>query len=342
MSLSRTDENELLTALHAGLFQEAPWRLFLTRLRARAEADQCLLFARPDADAVWTEVDAVRARGIDAGQFTPPDFGALRPGRVYADAELGGASDEEEGARHIRVSWPDGGELALSLTRAKGEFRARDAALLASLAPHLTIALRAHMEMETARRRAVVAETALADFAVAWVLLDARGRVLDTDPAAGRLIEEGRVMRRAADGRLRCPYPEAETLLEEVAAHPIAAPRAAWLHVERPPLQMVAVQPPPMNGAILTDAHCLLLLRGLREGALGGGRYLPALFNLTRSEAALAARMAEGDSLADAADALNLTIETARNYSKRIYLKTGATGQADLVRILLNGVGMLG
>jgi len=339
MSLSRTDENELLTALHAGVFQDEPWRLFLSRLRARTEAELCRLFIRAAGEANWTEVDSVRARAADETSFEAPAFDMLRPGRVYADAELVGTG--EGGGRHIRVSWPDGGELTLSIHRAKEDFRARDAALLASLAPHLVIALRAHIEFDGARRRSLVAEAVLADFAVAWVLLDARGRVLASDPVATRLIEEGRVMRRAVDGRLRCSLPKAEALLEQAIAAPLVEPRAAWLDVDRP-MQILAVSPPLGSNPTLATAHCLLLIRGQREMALGNGRYLPGLFKLTRSESALAARIAEGDSLAEAAAALGLTIETARNYSKRVYLKTGARGQGDMVRILLNGVGMLG
>jgi len=48
--------------------------------------------------------------------------------------------------------------------------------------------------------------------------------------------------------------------------------------------------------------------------------------------------MAQATSISDAADALGLTIETARNYSKKIYAKTGARGQAELVRIVLTSV----
>ncbi|PHX98275.1 MAG: chemotaxis protein CheY, partial [Rhodospirillaceae bacterium] len=33
-----------------------------------------------------------------------------------------------------------------------------------------------------------------------------------------------------------------------------------------------------------------------------------------------------------------LTVETARNYSKKIYAKTGARGHAELVRIILTSV----
>ncbi len=38
---------------------------------------------------------------------------------------------------------------------------------------------------------------------------------------------------------------------------------------------------------------------------------------------------------------LHLTLETARNYSKRLYAKTGTRGQADLVRLVLTNVAML-
>ena len=42
--------------------------------------------------------------------------------------------------------------------------------------------------------------------------------------------------------------------------------------------------------------------------------------------------------LVEAAQAHGLTVETARYYSKKIYAKTGARGQVDLVRNILTGV----
>ena len=62
------------------------------------------------------------------------------------------------------------------------------------------------------------------------------------------------------------------------------------------------------------------------------------LFGLLPSEARLAWLLAQATSIAEAAAALGLTIETARNYSKKIYAKTGARGQADLVRIVMTSV----
>ncbi|HEX7855775.1 MAG TPA: hypothetical protein VF503_18990 [Sphingobium sp.] len=344
MVLTRTDENELLTALHSAVFLEnAPWQLFLSRLRARMEADLCRLYIRAVGDSGWRLIDAVRIRSPDGDSFdpAPPAFEELRSGRVYAGDELGGKQEGQ--ARHLRVSWPEGGDLAISLLRAKGDFRARDASLLASLAPHLTIALRSRMEIERERRHNLLAEQLLSRFVAGWLLLDARGRVLDGDPRGLRLVEEGRVVRRGADGRLRFPYPEAEALVEEVLAESAvsAESRAAWLSID-PPTQMVIMRPPGSTVQALASPHSLLVLRGIEPGLLGKGRHLPKLFHLTRGEAALAAEMAEGASLAEAAETLGFTIETARNYSKRIYVKTGARGQADLVRIVLRGVSVLG
>ena len=62
------------------------------------------------------------------------------------------------------------------------------------------------------------------------------------------------------------------------------------------------------------------------------------LFGLRPSEARLALALSRGLSIADAAHALGLTLETARNYSKKIYAKTGTRGQSDLVRLILTSV----
>lgn len=339
MVLTRTDENELLTALHSGLFQELPWRLFLTRLRARTDADICRLYIRPAGEVGWRQVDTVQGRSIkdDSLRGDPSSLEELRGGRVYSGEELG---EKPPGyARHIRVAWPEGGDLALSLLRLKGDFRAQDASLLASLASHLTIALRARMELEAARRRADVAGQALGSFSVGWLLVDGRARVLDCDSGATRMLEVGKMAIRASDGRLRFLFPEAEALFEEVLAQRdgVIAPSGAWLS-DDPPIQLLITQPPEMASQSLARPHCLILMRQMVVNMPADSRFLPALFRLTRSEAALAAQIAGGASLTEAAEALALTIETARNYSKRIFVKTGARGQADLVRIVLEGV----
>ena len=65
---------------------------------------------------------------------------------------------------------------------------------------------------------------------------------------------------------------------------------------------------------------------------------LVPLFGLTKGEARLALALSQGRNIVEAAIQLGFTVETARNYSKRIYAKTGTRGHADLVRIILASV----
>jgi DNA-binding CsgD family transcriptional regulator len=65
---------------------------------------------------------------------------------------------------------------------------------------------------------------------------------------------------------------------------------------------------------------------------------LAQLFDLIPCEARLALALSRGMSIAEAAVELGLTIESARTYSKRIYAKTAARGQVDLVRFIHRSV----
>lgn len=51
--------------------------------------------------------------------------------------------------------------------------------------------------------------------------------------------------------------------------------------------------------------------------------------------------MSQTKATAEPAAAANLTVETARNYTKRINAQTGRRGHADLVSILLASVDAL-
>ena len=62
------------------------------------------------------------------------------------------------------------------------------------------------------------------------------------------------------------------------------------------------------------------------------------LFGLTATEARLAIRLADGLSLREAAELMEVTESTVRTYSKRIFGKTGVSRQSELVRLVLKSV----
>jgi DNA-binding CsgD family transcriptional regulator/PAS domain-containing protein len=59
-------------------------------------------------------------------------------------------------------------------------------------------------------------------------------------------------------------------------------------------------------------------------------------FELTPTQARLAGALAAGDSLAECARAMRISVATARTHLKEVFAKTGARRQADLVRLLLS------
>jgi DNA-binding CsgD family transcriptional regulator len=73
----------------------------------------------------------------------------------------------------------------------------------------------------------------------------------------------------------------------------------------------------------------------------GNEKHLRELYALTPVEARLAACLLQGKSVDEAAAAMGVTINTARVYLKRIFVKTGVRRQSALMRLLLLGLGRL-
>lgn len=73
-----------------------------------------------------------------------------------------------------------------------------------------------------------------------------------------------------------------------------------------------------------------------------GVEALQTLFDLSAKEALIVDMLCQGGDLDDAAAAAELTISSARTYLKRIFAKTGATRQTDLVRLALSSPNLAG
>jgi DNA-binding CsgD family transcriptional regulator len=70
--------------------------------------------------------------------------------------------------------------------------------------------------------------------------------------------------------------------------------------------------------------------------SLPGTARLRAEFGLTKAEARLALRLAEGSSLASAAQAFNVKLTTIRSQLQQVFAKTGTSRQTELVAMILS------
>ena len=362
--LTILDERDLLTALHDGPFEQPLWSTFLERLRQRANADYAsIIFRPPDRpENLPVELFAGLAPSDESigayREFHADDpfrQTTLREGRVYALDELlieGNARHDAfrrqllaprgiEYLRVVRVSEPGGESAWLHIGRTKTDFSAADGALLDRVAVHFRRSLRCHIALERERLRATIAEDVMQRLAFGWITLDARGCVVEASPEARRLLQHDCGLRIARSGRLTASSAQLDRRLTEAIrdlAHAGAArPRA--IEINRDPwVDMLLVPMPGASDATARAPAMIAYLQGDSQTATGRHEQIAELFGLLPSEARLALALSRGLSIAEAAESLGLTLETARNYSKKIYAKMGARGQSDLIRYILKSV----
>jgi DNA-binding CsgD family transcriptional regulator len=355
----------LLGPLLDGAFEQPLWSSFLDRLRETLGADYASLIFRAQAPLRPSLVHLYsgepspplveRLYRESLHQHDPVPYHALAEGHVYTLDDFFREGDPEHDAFRaalwapsgvgagllMRVVEPGGVNVWLSITRGARGFAADDQALLAALAPYLRGALRGFVALERERFNASVAGEAIRRLNFGWITLDAAGRVLESDAQGELLLSGSGLLRLARGGRLATGSADRNHEIAEavkaLAADPRGRPRALvlsrdpWLDMLLLPAhgRSIPAGPPP---AVIAYVH------GDSWSSADRCEQIAELFELLPSEARLALALSRGMSIAEAAADLGLTIETARSYSKRIYAKTGARGQPDLVRFIHRSV----
>ncbi|MFA7439603.1 MAG: helix-turn-helix transcriptional regulator [Sphingomonadaceae bacterium] len=355
----RSDESDLLAALHEGMFDQPLWHGFLERLRTRTRARYAsLVFVPIDGDGL---VELTAGPPPEPGSLLrekfgchPPAYLQMREGRVYALEELPESGNPAQlvwrkeflgpmgvrELRSVRVTETSGVDAWLSCCGGR-EIGPATGAMLTSLAPHLRIALRNFVALERERFRSSVTTEAFGRLNFGWLTLDAQCRIIDMTPHVEQLLQRTTVLRRGRYDRLTPASPAVDrkltALVKTYAEGREARPRA--LNLSRDPwmdLLVSPIQSHPVSAR--SQPVAVAYLGGDRWSHADRCEQLVEMFALLPSEARLAWGLARGLSIREVAEELNLTVETARNYSKKVYAKTGARGQAELVRNILTSV----
>lgn len=356
----RLDDSGLLTSLYEGMFQQPLWHDFLDRLRGRLRTTYASLAFHP--------VDERGIVELYAGPPVPPHLGRLfsehsadgpspyrnmREGRVYSLNELIPPHDrilqscrtgflqdlDVEDIRSVRVTEASGTDAWLSC--AGNRISASATALLTALVPHLRIALRSFVALERERMRSTLTSEVFGRLNFGWLTLDTHCRILDMTAHVEQLFQRNNILRRGRYDRLTSNAPrldrELTALVKQFAEDAEARPRA--INLSRDPWMDMLVA--PIRGKSVATGNApvaIVYISGDRSSQADRCEQLVDLFGLLPSEARLAWEMGQGIAIAEAAANLGLTVETARNYSKKIYAKMGARSHAELVRIILSSV----
>ena len=207
-------------------------------------------------------------------------------------------------------------------------------------APHVTRAVTMHSNFQRCREELTTVK-ALLDRVPLGIMVVDDDEVKVANRTARALLEEGDAMRlqngrlcgttRRADADLRAAVHEA---LNE-GDQPIGV--VLPIDHAEPVRAVVRRLHPASAGMVGTASEAVALyVTDPRKPIETPEEILQRLFGLTPREAAVLRILAEGGDLQSAAARLGIGIETARTHVKHIMETTGASRQADLVRMVLS------
>jgi len=254
------------------------------------------------------------------------------------------------------VSTPDGGKLRFRITRPKAapKFTASERTLCEMILPHLRRAMHVHNLLDRSESISELYAQAISRLSVATIVLDQNGSVLRLNPVASELLEQADGL-KLVGGRLEATYPsdnrELQRLVRNAFARDVNSEKvstaAEAMSVARPSGQVnlgVVIEAIPTQdwAERKSKPEVVVYIRDAVGRSMASETVTKQLFNLTRAETALAMELANGLSLEEAAEVLNVRRNTARAHLRSIFSKTGVRRQTELVRIILNSVVALG
>ncbi|XHR99757.1 helix-turn-helix transcriptional regulator [Sphingomonas sp. DBB INV C78] len=354
----------LLEALYGGLLDATPWEAFLRALAAYLDSSYAtIILTVPGASSpgmtLTPGADPQVQEDYSASFFTSDPFIGLPEGEVMRFADFVDRTarknadfhrDFLEGAGGDQILGVDlraqsGFEARIRVTRdqSRPDFERTERDTLQRLVPHIRNAVRLYERLATIGTEQGVFQGAIEQMAVATIILDHGGRVLRTNARADHLLARADGLSRSGDrfvlgGRDDQKALEAMLRTLDVESDPRAV-APLRLRIERPSGERdfaIVAQPVAgpafMRGATAAALALFVTEPGARTGP--SPEAIRDLFQLTPAEAQLAATLANGASLIDAADRLGVTHNTVRGHLRAIFAKTGVRRQSQLVHLL--------
>lgn len=231
----------------------------------------------------------------------------------------------------------------ISRSRRQEDFSDTHVALAKKLEPHFNRAMQIDF---AARRRATLGAD---EQGSGYFVVDARGKILDLDENARCLVDQESPVVRESAGVLRAATAEDTERLNGLVASAtsavndsrkgmggsmIAGSYTAAVHARL----MISVSTVPPDASIALNRQqrsALVLVRPLHSASSTVLARLAAdLFCLPPNHARLAAALASGVTLREAAQSLGITYSTSRAYLEEIFRKTSTHRQPELVALL--------
>lgn len=370
----------LLMRLYGGPLEDLPWRGFLKALTEHVGCSNAALTLQLSRKGlapmvIWGSpppVAAAMARDIDGrhaalGDLDPLRNALKRSGDIMLLEEVASPTELAQNEFYRSVLRPYGVEQAIGMLVSESggmvcnlgltgpangvRFGTEHKHFLARLRPHVEQSLALFSRIYRDECEMEVLTDTLDRLTIGTFIVDGTGRMMRANGAARRMIDDGDTF-QLHDGKLslrgRC-----DSLRFRDAVHAALAARMADGATEfvrafrsndtgsaRLGILVRAIRRDRQKPADMSPA--VVVYASDAEHSNSFERLIATLFDLSPSEAKLAALLTQGLTLAEAAREAGLTESTVRSYSKRIFAKVGVNRQAELVRLILRSVAILG
>lgn len=347
--------SDAITLLQSGIVDGNSWHAGLNALADTLRAHHLIAVTEGPADArrpaplIWgayltdEQLHAFAASGEEMKGLTASmDIGrAYASEAVVSDAVMQASQLYREavrpaGGHHAMAARPTGSALISACrSRKAGPFSPPELKTLQAVLPALEATLQLKSRLHYLETRSSILEKTLDEVEDLGVfLLDRDGVVVHLNRNAEQILQardglywksgELSGARNADTIRLRQAIADASGQI-----CPLSRPAS------RKPLLLRAVSfDPRMTDHTREAGHARVMLFVRDPNRTHNFDHVASALGLTRQEARLAALLASGRSVAEAADEIGITVGNARIHLKRIFSKTDTHRQAELVRLM--------
>lgn len=358
------DLNQLIHAIYAGALEDSPWHDFLNRLIIHLEADIAVLMIVPGNQqsnkVLFNQVARSATTFVDLSEYwlnsdpflAMTDNTPLRLDQLETNAaQLAAALPQSlQHLLALNISTTGNAELLLKLrlgrTADKADFNADQVALLTDLADHIKLALQWFDQNAIQKIERNAFADAINQFMLGTLILDRSGTIVGSNRVARDCIEEYKAL-SIKNGSLMIADPKANRQLyqaldgialsdngDDVISQTITIPLGHSLTLGL----MVRPVRPDDALAYPVHAHAVVFISSSQGTRAISAATLKELFGLTDSESRVAAYLANGNTLTEAAEALSVSINTAKTHARNIYEKTGVNKQTKFIQLVSNSV----
>jgi len=373
ITLTTEQLHELLGAIYQGCMEPLPWSGALIHLQHILAANWVTLILRPASDTHKALIVNSGPNGafMETGKYAthsafmldpfnnlPPDHivdvDEVLGVRRWLDSEFYRQFIEPANIRYMigaDMITPDGAECRLRICRppTAPAFSADDKAWCEIWVPHIKRAVQLHSRLERIESERALYETTIDRMLLGVIVFDDSGSIVRINRPAENILAQ-RDGLRICSTHLEASYAQENVKLQTLIRRALVDKGSSISAIG----QAMSITRPSGHGkfgiavrANLSNewsegphrAAVTVFIRDPEQKPMAASReMIQQLFELTPTEASVATLLADGMTLDEVADKLEIRKNTARAHLRSIFSKTGVKRQTSLIRLLLGSI----